>query len=251
MKTVPLDGLLLINKPKTWTSFDVCNFFKRRFHIAKVGHTGTLDPQATGVLIILLGRYTRMSSIFTEQRKTYRGTLQLGIRTDSQDGDGQVVEKKEWSHISPSDIQKMVPKFRGNLMQKPPMISAVKYHGKRLYKLARSGETVERELRPMTVYRFDIEGIRLPHVDFSVEVSKGTYVRTLAEDFGAALNSTAYLENLSRTAVGPYTLAECLEIKDIEKMKTIDELRTLIIRELREGLHQTSNPEIPASPIPR
>lgn len=244
MSYTQMEGLLLINKPKRWTSYDVCHFIKRKYRVKKVGHTGTLDPQATGVLVILLGRYTRLSQIFVEQGKSYRGTLCLGIRTDSQDGDGKVVEERPWSHITEEDIERIAQKFRGELYQKPPMISAVKHHGKRLYKLARQGEVVEREARRITVYQFNIEGIRFPRVDFSVEVSKGTYVRTLAEDFGTALGSTAFLEDLCRTSVGTYKLSECLEMSDLEKISSQDDLKPFLIREIREGHNEITAKEL-------
>ncbi|MBI4431452.1 MAG: tRNA pseudouridine(55) synthase TruB [Candidatus Omnitrophica bacterium] len=230
-----LDGLLLVDKPKTWTSFDVCNFIKRRFHVKKVGHTGTLDPQATGVMVILLGRYTSFSKYLTEQRKTYQGTLCLGIRTDSQDCDGKIIEEQPWQHIKPEDIFETAKKFTGLLMQCPPMVSAVKHQGKRLYKLARAGQVVERQPRQVTVYRFDIEQINLPHVHFSVEVSKGTYVRTLVEDFGTALGSTAFLETLRRVGVGPYRLEDCVTVSSLEKLSTPQELKSYLVRELCES----------------
>lgn len=242
-----LDGVLIIDKPKSWTSFDVCNFIKRRFHIKKVGHTGTLDPQATGVMIILLGRCTTLSKHLTEQRKTYNGTLRLGIRTDSQDCDGKIVEELPWDHITPKDIGKSAKKFTGTLMQCPPMVSAVKHQGKRLYKLARAGQVVERQPRPITVFRFEIGKIDLPHVHFDVEVSKGTYVRTLVEDFGTALGSTAYLESLRRTGVGAYTLEDCASIEQLEKLQNADELKPYLIRELRESHNSSKKDPIPAA----
>lgn len=232
-----VDGLLLVNKPKTWTSFDLCNFIKCRFRIKKVGHTGTLDPQATGVMIILLGRFTRLSKFLMEQVKGYRGTLRLGIRTDSQDGDGRVVEEKPWDHIKEEEIYRTVAQFKGTIFQKPPMVSAVKHHGKRLYKLARLGKVVERDVRPIEVYQFDIERIHMPRIDFYIEVSKGTYVRTLAEDFGEKLGSTAFLESLCRTQIGAYSLDECVEVKELEQITTTERLKSILIRDIREDYH--------------
>ncbi len=242
MREKEIDGLLLIDKPKTWTSFDVCNFVKHRFRVKKVGHTGTLDPQATGVMIVLLGRYTSFSKLLTEQRKTYCGMLHLGIRTDSQDGDGKVVEEKPWQHIKSEDIFSHTKKFTGSILQCPPMVSAVKHQGKRLYKLARAGQVVERQPRPITIYSFEIGTIDLPRVHFSVEVSKGTYVRTLVEDFGAALGSTAFLESLCRVSVGSYRLENCVSLETLEKLQGPEELKPYLIRELREG-HYTSTQE--------
>lgn len=221
-----MNGILLVNKPGGWTSHDVCNFVKRRFKIAKVGHTGTLDPQATGVLVLLLGKFTKLATRFADDEKAYDGTIELGMTTTTQDGEGDVVASTdEWKHISREKIEAVVQGFVGEQLQLPPMASAVKVDGVRLYKLARKGKVVERKPRPIVIHEIVCTNIDLPYISLSVVVSKGTYVRTIAHDIGAALGVGAYLKSLRRTRSGKFSLEECVSVEELKQLTDTSELK--------------------------
>ena len=218
----PLDGLLLVDKPSGPTSHDVVAQIRRRFRIPKVGHGGTLDPMATGLLVILLGKGTKISDRVMGHDKTYEGTFRLGVETDSQDADGQVVAEKDPAAVAAEAIVAQMQARLGDQMQLPPMVSAIKIAGVPLYKLARKGETVERQPRLIHVYRFELLEYAPPDVRFVVECTKGTYVRTLAHDIGQALGVGAHLVALRRTRIGQLDvaraqpLAELLEAPSLE-----------------------------------
>lgn len=226
--TIPLepklDGILIVDKPQEWTSHDVCAFVRKRFGIKKVGHAGTLDPLATGVLVVLLGRATKSSMPLSACDKEYAGVMQLGIATDSHDRTGAILEEKPWDFVTLEQIRGKALAFTGEIIQVPPMVSALKHKGVRLYKLARKGQTVPREGRPVNVHALDIERLEGPHVHFSVRVSKGTYVRTLVNDLGETLGCGATLKELRRIRSGNCALTESV---------TIDDLRTLSLQDLR------------------
>lgn len=230
-------GILLVDKPLDWTSHDVCNFVKRRFRISKVGHTGTLDPQATGVLVLLLGRYTKFASQFVGCDKVYGGSLCIGVTTTSQDSDGAVVSEEPWTHIDDETVRAVVASFTGAQKQIPPMVSAVKSKGKRLYKLARKGITVAREARDIVVHSITCERIALPQVDFTAHVSKGTYVRTLAHDIGQKLGVGAYLSRLVRLKVAEYDLNQCVSIDALKSLEERIQIRQYVITELPSYVH--------------
>ncbi len=211
------DGVLIVDKPKTWTSHDVCAFLRKRFRIKKVGHAGTLDPLATGVLVILLGKATKQSISLSSCDKEYDGVMELGVQTDSHDRDGKVVATGEWKSFDLAAIRGNIQEFLGEIIQVPPMVSALKHEGVRLYKLARQGQTVPREGRPVTVYEWNVMKKDGPYVHFFARVSKGTYLRTLINDLGEKLGCFATLSELRRVRSGHFGL---------EKSVTIDELRT-------------------------
>lgn len=213
-----LNGVLVVDKEEGWTSHDVCAFVRRRFHIQKVGHAGTLDPLATGVLVVLLGKATKKSKELSSCDKDYFGTLQLGLKTDTHDISGAVLQKGEWGHISEQDVRQAFQKFTGVLEQTPPMVSALKHQGVRLYRLARAGKTVERPKRVVTVYEFRIEEIDLPKIRFFARVSKGTYLRTLVHDLGEMLGSFAVLAQLRRVRSGSFTLDDAITIDQLRKL---------------------------------
>ncbi len=196
-----LEGLLFVDKPAGLTSHDVVARIRRIYRIKKVGHAGTLDPMATGLLIILVGRATKASNFLMSRSKTYEGTFRLGTITDSQDADGEVLEEREVPPVSEEEMKELFAAFLGDQYQTPPMFSAKKIKGVPLYKLARKGEEVEREPRFVSIKSFDLLGMDLPDVTFRIDVSKGTYVRTVAHDLGARLGCGAYLTNLRRTAI--------------------------------------------------
>ena len=223
MKTVQdyLDGqLLLIDKPLEWTSFQVVN--KLRWHIRqtynlkkiKVGHAGTLDPLATGLLIICTGKMTKQIDTFQGQIKTYTGTFVLGSTTPSYDLETAIDQEFPTAHITPELIHETTKKFIGEIDQFPPVFSALKKEGKRLYEFARAGEAVKIDSRKITINAFKITKIEGLTVDFSVSCSKGTYIRSLAYDFGKALESGAHLSALRRTKIGDFSVEKAISIDE-------------------------------------
>lgn len=212
------NGILVVDKQKGWTSHDVCAFVRSRFKIKKVGHAGTLDPLATGVLVVLLGQATKKSKELSSCDKDYYGTFEFGIKTDSQDISGTIVDKKDWQHIREEDLKGAFEKFTGVLEQTPPMVSALKHQGVRLYQLARAGKVIDREKRMITVHEFRIEKIDLPSVHFFAHVSKGTYLRTLVNDLGESLGSYAVLSELRRVRSGSFSLEDAVPIEELRQM---------------------------------
>lgn len=220
----PFDGVLLVDKPPCLTSHDVVDRIRRHFGFHKVGHCGTLDPAATGLLIIVLERATKLQDRLMADDKTYEGTLQLGIATDSQDADGEVIAEKPVPPLVAADIEAIFTKFTGDIQQMPPMVSAKKIGGVPLYKLARKGKTVERELRNVHIYNFQLLKFESPRADFRLTCTKGTYVRTICHDIGEQLGCGGHLAALRRTRSGK------LDVKDAHKL---DELLLLNRQELQ------------------
>ena len=219
-----LDGqILLINKPLGWTSFDVVkkikNLIRTKYSLKKlkVGHAGTLDPLASGLLIVCTGKFTKRISELQGQAKVYTGDITLGGTTPSYDLETEIDTKFETNHITENFIKETTAQFIGEIEQKPPIFSALKRGGERLYEKARRGEKFEIEARKVSVHSFDITAIEMPKVGFEIKCSKGTYIRSIAHDFGAALNSGAHLSELCRTAIGDYQLTDALEVSDFEK----------------------------------
>jgi tRNA pseudouridine55 synthase len=218
--------VLLIDKPLNWTSFQVVNKLRweirQRFNIKKikVGHAGTLDPLATGLLIICTGKQTKEIDIYQGQIKEYTGTINLGATTPSYDLETEIDKTFSIDHISEELLKETTKQFIGQIQQKPPIFSAIKKDGKRLYELARKGETTEIKARTVTVSEFEITNINLPKIDFKVICSKGTYIRSLAFDFGVALNSGAHLSALRRTKIGEFSVDKGLSVHEfIENLK--------------------------------
>jgi tRNA pseudouridine55 synthase len=218
--------VLLIDKPLNWTSFQVVNKLRweirQRFNIKKikVGHAGTLDPLATGLLIICTGKQTKEIDIYQGQIKEYTGTINLGATTPSYDLETEIDKTFSIDHISEELLKETTKQFIGEIQQKPPIFSAIKKDGKRLYELARKGETTEIKARTVTVSEFEITNINLPKIDFKVICSKGTYIRSLAFDFGVALNSGAHLSALRRTKIGEFSVDKGLSVDEfIENLK--------------------------------
>ncbi len=228
-----IDGVLLVDKAPGMTSHDVVAITRRVLDTRKVGHCGTLDPLATGLLIITIGRGTKIQDLLMCEDKEYVGTIRLGQTTTSQDADGTVLEEKPVPELSREQIEAAFDKFQGDLYQIPPMVSAIKKDGVPLYKLARQGKTIEREPRLVHVYGHEILGVNLPEVDFRVVCSKGFYVRTYAHDIGEILGSGAHLKALRRTASGKFRADGVL---------TVEELRTLPLDDIKSRI--LSLPEV-------
>lgn len=218
-------GLLLVDKPPEWTSHDVVNLVRRRFAVRRVGHCGTLDPIATGLLVLVLGRATKLSSRLMSQDKVYSGALMLGVETHSQDRTGEVTATRPVEGVDAERIRAVAGRYVGTILQVPPMVSAVKHKGKRLYKLARQGREVEREPRPVRIHRLDIGRIALPYVDFEVHCSKGTYVRTLCADIGRDLGCGAHMYDLRRLRSGSFDVRDAFPVDTIRSWERDDLLR--------------------------
>lgn len=216
----PYGEVFLINKPLEWTSFDVVKKVRNALKIKKVGHAGTLDPLATGLLIVCAGKMTKQIDSFMGQEKEYKGTFELGSTTDSFDLEQEVVPVADPSHLTEADVEKAISNFRGDILQIPPMHSAIKVDGKRVYEAARKGKVVQMEPRPVQVSLFELVKFENPTVHFRIVCSKGTYIRSLARDLGEALKVGAYMSSLCRTRIGSYKLSEAKELEPlIEEIK--------------------------------
>lgn len=213
-----MDGVLVIDKPRGPTSFDVVRQVRSFLRIKKVGHTGTLDPMATGVLPLCLGEATKIAGHILEGDKAYEATVRLGAETDTQDAEGKVVREAPVPPLSLELLEPALARFRGSFEQLPPMYSAVKVDGKRLYALARAGEEVERAARRVTVHELTLRDFSASELKLSVRCSKGFFVRTLAFDLGRALGCGAHLTALRRTASGPFTLAHALPLAQLQEL---------------------------------
>lgn len=212
--------VLLIDKPLRWTSFDAVRKIRNQVRIKKVGHAGTLDPLATGLLIICTGKFTKKINEYMAKEKEYTGTFTLGAKTPTYDLESEPEDFRSLEDITPEKIQAATQPFTGLIHQIPPAHSAIKVDGKRVYELARQGKEVKLEPRPVTIHVFEITRIELPEVDFRVVCSTGTYIRSLAHDFGAALGCGAYLSQLRRTRIGEFRVEQAWSMDAIQ-----DEIR--------------------------
>ena len=216
--------VLLIDKPLNWTSFQVVNkirwLIKQQFSIKKikVGHAGTLDPLATGLLILCTGKFTKKIETYQAQVKEYTGTITLGATTPSYDLESEIDEKFDISGISEADILKNTQQFLGKIQQQPPIFSALKQNGKRLYEYAREGSKIEIPSRAVTITEFEITKIELPCIEFRIVCGKGTYIRSLAHDFGKSLNNGAHLSSLRRTKIGEFRVEDALSVLEFENV---------------------------------
>src|SRR2546426_658352 len=226
--TATPDGVLLVDKAAGMTSHDVVALVRRRLQIRKVGHCGTLDPIATGLLLLTLGRGTKIQDLLMAEDKEYSGTMMLGVTTSTQDKEGELIEQREVPGFEGKKVRAAFDKFRGDFYQTPPMVSAIKHGGVPLYKLARQGKTVEREPRLVHVYRYSIDRIALPEIDFTVLCSKGFYVRTYVHDIGEALGCGAHLKSLRRTKSGRFDVANAISVDEIKNATREDILRRML-----------------------
>src|SRR6476469_5027689 len=211
------DGVLLVDKAAGMTSHDVVALVRRQLQIKKVGHCGTLDPIATGLLILTLGRGTKIQDLLMSEDKEYVGTLSLGKTTDTQDRAGDVTEERPVPELTEENVRAAFDKYRGDFYQMPPMVSAIKQAGVPLYKLARQGKVAEREPRFVHVFGHEIHAIRLPEIDFRVTCSKGFYVRTYAFDIGNDLGCGAHLKNLRRTKSGRFKVDGAITVEELKE----------------------------------
>lgn len=223
--------IFLIDKPLDYTSFAVVKKMKYKLSKflkikkIKIGHAGTLDPRATGLLVLVTGKFTKKISELQETKKTYIGTIKIGSQTPSYDTETEEINHQEYSHITPLQIQQTVSQFIGNINQVPPMYSAIKKDGVRMFDLARKGVEIELSKREITIYDFKITSIELPFLTFEVQCSKGTYIRTLAKDFGDVLGCGAYLTELRRTKSGEYSVDEALSLEEFINQYKVTKLQ--------------------------
>jgi tRNA pseudouridine55 synthase len=251
-----LDGILNINKPAGKTSYDIVAMVKRLTGQRRVGHAGTLDPEATGVLPICLGKGTRIIEFLMDTHKIYRAVVELGVSTDSYDGAGEITRTADATNITQDALEKALDTFRGNIKQIPPMFSALKHQGQPLYNLAREGFTVERQSRAVTIHRLELLDWQSPFLTLEIECSKGTYIRSIANDLGEMLGCGAYLKNLVRSgygiflvenAVTPETLEEAVKQQDWQKYlhpidSVLGNLPSIAVDETGEAAIKTGNP---------
>jgi len=223
-----LDGAILIDKPAGPTSHDVVDAIRRTFGIKKVGHCGTLDPNATGLLIIVLGRGTKLSEKLMGDDKVYEGTIQFGVATSSYDVDGEIVETKTVPPLTLDHLNTLAAEFVGDQMQMPPMVSAIKKDGVPLYKLARKGVEVEREPRLVHIYNFRFTNYSEPRGEFRLACTKGTYVRSIAHDLGQKIGCGAHLSTLRRSVSGKFDVADAAPLDAVLKL-TVTELEKKVI----------------------
>ncbi len=214
-----MNGIVIVDKPQGWTSQDVTARLRRVYATRRIGHGGTLDPMATGVLPVFVGRATRGVEFFEHAEKTYDTVLLLGRTTDTQDVTGATLAEKA-VHLSPADIEKVLPRFRGDILQVPPMYSALKVNGKKLYELARKGQEVERQPRPITVFELTNLGFDGTRLSLRVRCSKGTYIRTLCQDIGEALGCGGCMEALRRVRAGEYGIEDAVPLEKLLESET-------------------------------
>ncbi|MBW6393148.1 tRNA pseudouridine(55) synthase TruB [Billgrantia antri] len=226
---LPVNGVLLLDKPRGASSNHALQRVRRLLQAQKAGHTGTLDPMATGLLPVCLGEATKFSAHLLEADKVYRTRVQLGAVTDTGDAEGEVVERCEVPPLTPVDIERVLERFRGEIEQVPPMYSALKHQGRKLYELAREGKSVERAVRRVTVYDARLLAFEGNAFELEVRVSKGTYVRTLAEDIGRALGSGAHITALRRLATGPFDSEGMLPIEALEALSGQEEREATLL----------------------
>ncbi len=236
MKEQPqLNGILLVDKPKDFTSHDIVSIARGALGTKKVGHCGTLDPNATGLLVLVVGVATKFSNQLTGSDKTYQGIIRLGIATTTYDSQGEITDEKEVPDLSTDEIQLLSKEFTGEISQIPPMVSAIKKDGVPLYKLARKGMEVEREPRIVTISKFEIQDFKSPDITFEVDCSKGTYVRSLAFDLGKIIGTGAHLLELRRTKSGKFNVADAIDGKELKTIPREEARQRLItISELLE-----------------
>jgi tRNA pseudouridine55 synthase len=229
MNSMDIDGLLLVQKPTGHTSHDIVDFVRRRFGFKKVGHCGTLDPLAEGLLMIVIGKATKIQDLLMAEDKVYAGRMKLGQTTDSQDADGQVLEEKPVPTLTREQLDLAFQKYTGDFYQIPPMVSALKHQGVPLYKLARAGKTVEREPRLVHIFHYRIQEWASPFISFEITCSKGFYVRTYAHDIGQDLGCGAHLVALTRVKSGNFSNDRAIHWNQLQALQTASQLQPYIL----------------------
>lgn len=223
-----VNGVLLVDKPMDWTSHDVVNCMKHRFNLSRIGHCGTLDPLATGLLVVLMGKATKLQDRLMSESKVYQASMRLGVESDTEDSTGNLVSTSDVSSVTEASLRAAMSGFMGKVKQIPPMVSAIKKDGKPLYALARKGITIEREPREIEIYSLEMTSCSLPDADFTVHCSKGTYVRTLCADIGKALGVGAIMTGLRRVKCGDLPVDKAYTVEQIKSWE-LDDLRGAVM----------------------
>jgi tRNA pseudouridine55 synthase len=220
-----MNGLLIINKPKGYTSHDVVNVLRKKLNTKKVGHTGTLDPNATGVLQVLVGTATRISKYLIEHEKTYIATIVLGKKTDTGDIEGKIIEEdSNLMDVDGNELEQVIKSFLGKQSQIPPMYSAIKVDGKKLYEYAREGKSVELKPREIEILDINLIAYKNNEIEFSVRCSKGTYIRTLCEDIAKKLGTIGYMKELQRTSVNQFSIEKSILLEELENINVLEKI---------------------------
>lgn len=235
-----MQGILIINKPKGFTSQDVVSKVKKILNIKKAGHTGTLDPMATGVLPVLLGNYTKLSKYLIEHNKTYRAKVKLGEKSDTGDVEGNIIQTQsvDFNNLTEENVKKALDSFLGKQKQIPPMYSAIKVNGKKLYEYAREGKEVKVEPRDIEIYDIKLINIDNLEIEFEVSCSKGTYIRTLCEDIAVALGTVGYMSYLNRVVVDKFTIDTAIDFETLEKIKDTAQDKLITMEEVFSNLEK-------------
>jgi tRNA pseudouridine55 synthase len=224
-----LSGLLVVNKKTKMTSHDVVERLRRVLKLKKVGHAGTLDPNASGILLACLGKATKIAGFLTGYDKEYEAMIKLGVTTDTYDQEGKILKTKDDLKVSEKEVREIVESFEGEIWQTPPLYSAIKHKGKKLYEYARAGQEVERSKRKVFIKDIQVLEVNFPYLKLRVNCSKGTYIRSLAHDIGERLGCGAHLFSLCRTKVGPFELKQALELEAIEKIQSEGKIEDFLI----------------------
>lgn len=227
-----MDGVLIINKPKGYTSHDIVNIIRKELHIKKVGHTGTLDPNATGVLPILIGNATKISKYLIEHDKTYIAEIKLGEKTTTGDSEGEIIETRNAEKNQPEKIQEVLTKFLGKQKQTPPKFSAIKINGKKAYEYARTGQDIKLEQREIEIFSINLLSYENNNIKFKVKCSKGTYIRTLCEDIAETLGTVGYMNSLERIQVDNFHIEKSVTIEQIRNNSILIEKNIISIEEI-------------------
>lgn len=227
-----MDGVLIINKPKGYTSHDIVNIIRKELHIKKVGHTGTLDPNATGVLPILIGNATKISKYLIEHDKTYIAEIKLGEKTTTGDSEGEIIETRNVEKIQLEKIQEVLTQFLGKQKQTPPKFSAIKINGKKAYEYARTGQDIKLEQREIEIFSINLLSYENNNIKFKVKCSKGTYIRTLCEDIAETLGTVGYMNSLERIQVDNFHIEKSVTIEQIRNNSILIEKNIISIEEI-------------------
>lgn len=228
-----MDGIIIINKPKGYTSHDIVGKVRKIYNTKKVGHTGTLDPNATGVLPILIGKATKLSNYLTEHNKQYIATLKLGEKRDTGDSEGKIIKTEEVPPLNKENIEEILKSFLGKQLQTPPMYSAIKINGKKLYEYARVGKVVEIPKREIEIYNIKLNNIKESEIEFLVDCSKGTYIRSLCEDIAKKIGTLGFMKELIRTKVDKFDIENSYSLEELEENK--ENVKIISIEELFEN----------------
>jgi tRNA pseudouridine55 synthase len=224
-----MEGVLVIDKPSGFSSFGVVKEVQKILGVKKAGHTGTLDPSATGLLLVCLGRATKLSFFLSQKDKVYQAKIILGMETDTMDGEGKVIKRSDSKEVSLREVTEVIKRFKGEILQRPPVYSAIKIKGVPLYRLARKGIYIKPKIRKVKIYSISLDRFSWPELDLTVHCGKGTYMRSLASDIGRELNCGGFLKELKRIKIGSFDLSQALSLKEIKELARCGKIQSRLI----------------------